>query len=390
MAKLEIKYRLEGKALPPQPIKVAIGGWGGSAERKKENGSRPEAWHCPAFIEASIHGFELLYQYETECHVVNVNGRVEFQWSLDKEPGDGADPRQDFRFSHPPVTDYLFGTSLDIQVPPGYVLRTEPHPRFYRDETQTVPAAVCGHVHSEWWPKKLFVVFKVPEPGQRHILRKGEPYAQVLCIPRDDYELTPMNPDEQAGRRKLEEDIKLSKSLIAKRVWISGGNVEFNDHYTVLSRAYAREGMTAVETLVRESVEKYHQVVPKGKSVPEYLELAKEAIAASRLVDAKEILQYLLDEVEPNNAEAYRQLAVLNWARNLPRGAVMGMRRAVELAPHRLVYRMDLAELYRLVNRPDLAQQEVHAALAIDPNHAPARQLLAQLTARPQDAQPPA
>src|SRR5437764_9547334 len=66
MAKLEMKYRLEGKALPPRPIKVAIGDWGGSAEQKKVHGSRPEAWHCPAFTDAFIHGFELLYQYAVE------------------------------------------------------------------------------------------------------------------------------------------------------------------------------------------------------------------------------------------------------------------------------------------------------------------------------------
>ena len=75
MAKLEVKYRLEGKALPPRPIKVSIGDWGGSAERKKVHGSHPQAWHCPAFAEACIHGFELLYQYETELRVVNVEGK---------------------------------------------------------------------------------------------------------------------------------------------------------------------------------------------------------------------------------------------------------------------------------------------------------------------------
>src|SRR5437763_10423661 len=187
MAKLEIKYRAEGKALPPRPIRVAIGDWGGSAERKKENGSEPEPWHCPAFVDAYTHGFELLYQYETECHVLNTNGQVVFQWSRESEPG-GINPRVDFTLSNPPPpTEYLFSTSLDIQVPPGYVLRIEPHPRFYRDETETVAPAVCGQVQSDWWPKKLFVVFKNPPPGQRHIFRKGEPYAQALCIPRDDF-----------------------------------------------------------------------------------------------------------------------------------------------------------------------------------------------------------
>src|SRR5665213_53470 len=388
MAKLEIKYRLEGKALPPRPIKSAIGGWGGSAERKKENGSRPEAWHCPAFTDACIHGFELLYQYETELQVVNVSGKVEFRWNLEKEPGEGGDPRKDFTLSHPPVTDYLFGTSLDIQVPPGYVLRVEPHPRFYRDETETVAPAVCGHVQSEWWPQKLFVVFKNPAPGQRHIFRKGEPYAQALCIPRDDFVLTEMTPEERESRRNLEKEILLAKPLIAKRVWISSHNAEFTDFYTVLARAFALKGLEGVQAVVREGVERYRQTVPTGKSVPEYLELAKQAIAKEQFVEAKEILHYVLDKIDPNIPEVRRQLAVLLWKWKVPRGAVMAMRRAVELEPNQPDFRLDMAKLYVLVNRPDLARQELQAALAIDPSCAPARQLLGQLTARPSDGAP--
>ena len=66
MAKLEIKYRAEGKALPPRPIRVAINGWGGSAAMKKEDGSQPQPWHCPLFAAGCMHGVELIYQYEQE------------------------------------------------------------------------------------------------------------------------------------------------------------------------------------------------------------------------------------------------------------------------------------------------------------------------------------
>ena len=379
MAKLEIKYRLEGKALPPRPIKVAIDDWGGPADKKKVHGSRPEAWHCPAFTDAAIHGFELLYQYDTELHVANVNGKVDFHWSLDKEPGDGGDPRADFNFSHPPSTDYLFHTSIDIRVPPGYVLRVEPHPRFYRDETGTAPAAVCGHVHSEWWPKKLFLVFKIPLPGQQHIFRKGDPYAQVICIPRDDFSITEMSSEERDARAKLEQEMLMVKALIAKRVWVSSHNVVFTDFYNVLARAFARDGLAGVEAMVQENVERYHQIVPEGKSVAEYIELARQAIAKEQFVEAREILAYVLDKVDPKNPEVYRQLAVLQWDWKIPWGAVLAMQRAVELAPNQPAFRCDMATLYRAVNRPDLARQELQNALNIDPTCAPARQMLGEL-----------
>ena len=57
MAKLEIKYRTEGKALPPRPIRVSLPGWGGSPDLKKENGSQPQPWHCPLHVEGATSGF---------------------------------------------------------------------------------------------------------------------------------------------------------------------------------------------------------------------------------------------------------------------------------------------------------------------------------------------
>ena len=103
-------------------------------------------------------------------------------WDRAKEPGGLPGPSEFTLSTPPPPQNYLFATGIDIQAPPGYALRTEPHPRFFADTTGTVPAVVYGHLHSEWWPKKLFVVFKIPAlPGQRHIFRKGEPYACRSC-----------------------------------------------------------------------------------------------------------------------------------------------------------------------------------------------------------------
>jgi hypothetical protein len=87
MDRLVIKYSTAGKALPPRPIRVEVPGWGGSPDRKKVDGSEPEPWHCPPFVEASTYGLELLYQYETECHVINDGGTIRFEWDTAREPG---------------------------------------------------------------------------------------------------------------------------------------------------------------------------------------------------------------------------------------------------------------------------------------------------------------
>jgi hypothetical protein len=117
--------------------------------------------------------------------VVHEHGTIRFDWDFSKEPDGGLTggefaafaPREASRY-------YLFNTRLDLLPPPGYVLRTEPHPRFFTDETGTVPAALIGHVQNEWYPRLLYVVFPAPRPGQRHVFRKGEPFAQVLFVPQ--------------------------------------------------------------------------------------------------------------------------------------------------------------------------------------------------------------
>lgn len=368
MAKLQIKYRTEGKALPPRPIKAGIPGWAGSPDLKKENGSEPQPWHCPLFMEACTYGVELVYQYETECHVVNNNGKIAIHWDRSKEPGGMTGP-SDFTLSLPhPPKNVLFGTSIDIQPPPGYILRVGPHPRSFDDATGTVPVALYGHVPGEWWPKKLFMVFKVPAPGQRIIFRKGEPYVQIVFIPKDDYELQSMTPEEVSVRRKLEADISTAKSLIAKNVWNSGSGLEFNDHFKVLSKAHARDGTAGVEALIREALARLEESVPPGLTVPQYLELAQRHRAENRRVEAKEALHRAI-KLDPGCAEAYDIMATLEWDIGVRDAAVRAVRRAVSLQPRNPVYHRHFAELLRRLGRFEEAQPAYMAALSLQPNH---------------------
>src|SRR5690348_10157818 len=166
--RLQIPYRIEPKILPPQPIKLKVPGWAGSPTLKMENGSEPQPWHCLPFVEGAAYGLELLYPYDAECHIINDAGDVKIEW----QPGGTEEPGAFGLFYPMPARFYTFGASLDLQAPPGYVLRTGPHPRFFTDDTGTVPVALLGHVQTEWWAKKLFLVFKVPPPGSRHIFRK--------------------------------------------------------------------------------------------------------------------------------------------------------------------------------------------------------------------------
>ena len=66
-----LKRRQQRQPHHPQPIRLKMPGWGGSAAMRMENGSEPQPWHCPPFVDGSAYGIELIYHYETECHIVN-------------------------------------------------------------------------------------------------------------------------------------------------------------------------------------------------------------------------------------------------------------------------------------------------------------------------------
>jgi Tfp pilus assembly protein PilF len=381
MAKLEIKYRTIGGALPPRVPKVSFETWAGSPALKKENGSQPQPWHCPLHVAACTHGVELLYPHETETYILNDNGKIRIEWDRTLDPN-GANGPKNFTLSAPPPSqNYLFATGLDLQAPPGYVLRTETHPRFYSDTTGTAPAAMAGHVQTEWWPKKLFMVFKIPFPGQRHVFRKGDAYAQVIFIPDDTCEVVQMTPEEDTQRTQLEESIRVAKSLIGKRVWHSAGGIEFNDHYTVLSRIYEKEGLDGVQRVAREAIDRYKNCVPTGLTSLAYFQLADQYRAEERYTEMKEVLHHVM-RTDPGNAEAYNKMSQLEWELGVPLDAVRTMRIAIKRQPNEARYRRNLGEFYRRLGQLPESHDQFVAALTLTPNDPEALTVLSTVLAQ--------
>jgi len=367
MEKLQIKYRLTGKALPPRPIRLKVPGWSGGQVPKK-NGSEPQPWHCPPFVEGATYGLELIYPYETECHVINDNQDIRFEWDYAREP-DAALTGGEFGAFFPlPARYYLFSTGIDLQSPPGYALHTQPHPRFFTDDTGTVPLSMIGHVQTEWWPKKLFVVFRVPRPGGRHIFRKGEPYVQILFVPqRIDYDTIPMTEEEAAHRTSLEEAIQDSGAYIAKNVWHNPSGNEFKDHYKVMGRAFARQGVPAVEKLIHSSVERHKQNIAPERSIPDHLELAFKYQREGKFVEARDVYFHVLAR-DPNHAEAASRLGILAASMGLPDLATKMMERAVTLQPDSPSYHANFGEILRRAGRYAEADNMLRLSLQLNPN----------------------
>jgi len=263
MQELSIKYRIWYNGVPPKPIKLQIPGWSGELNEHK-SGDKPMPWHCIPFVEGATYGLEIYYCFDSECHVKNINGNIVFEGDFSEEQKKIPD------IPMPPFTTFApghFGMSscLDISVPENYILRTEPHPNFYTDETNTVPCCIPGHLQSEWWSKIFFLVFKNPQPNQTLIFKKNQPIAQLLILPRKTkYKIEKMTAEEIKERNFIDNSIEMHGKKISQNNWYDYKGNNFNDKYKVLSTVYSKKGLNGVvETL--KSLEDKTNSIPRKK-----------------------------------------------------------------------------------------------------------------------------
>lgn len=223
-----VKYRLHGRRPPPQLIKVPVPGWGGDVQRRVD-GNHEQPWHCTPFSESARYGIELLYPYEEELRVYRRDGQIilEADW---QEPPD--------ELMWPPFRPfgedfYSYQLSLDLLPPPGWAVRTEPHPRYFTDPTNTTPLAVPALIRTEWWPMMYFCIFKMPPDGATHIFRKSEPFISMIVIPETpELRLEEMSEEEGAERELRSRRIAASRDKLAGNThWTSSTRTVFDGTY---------------------------------------------------------------------------------------------------------------------------------------------------------------
>lgn len=243
MEKTTVAYRTWYLGQPPRPIKLQIPGWAGDPGYSE--GCKPQPWHCKPFVDASTYGLELIYPFPEPCVVTGLDGGVRFDGNFPElEAALGMKhPFMAFAPDH-----YGYTSSLDIMTRPGTVTRVEPHPRFFTDRTGECPIAVAGHLETEWWSRIFFLAFKSPRPGEKHVFRQGEGYAQVLFVPRDvEYEVRPMTADEESVRKARDEGIAKNSKKICSHFYLDHLGHRFDNKYKVLSKVNRRAGADGVD-----------------------------------------------------------------------------------------------------------------------------------------------
>ncbi len=351
------------------PFASSSGGWAGPPV-KMEDGSDPQPWHCLPFVEGSTYGLELVYPYENECHVVNDDGAIRFDWDYASEPGGGVTGGEFVLFSPVRASKYyLFNTRLDIQTPPGYALRTEPHPRFFTDDTGTVPCSLIGHLQNEWYPRLTFVVFRAPMPGKRHIFRKGEPFVQLLFVPTraPATTSTQMTSEEAEQRRELEQAIQRNRFEVAENRWripTASRSTIITSSWRVPSRG---RGWRASKKWLRTRASGMIWPFPRMKTWASPSSEAQQLLDQQKFEQAQEIFLHILSQ-HPDNAEALTNSGIcFACMGNMIAGYNM-MARAVALQPKVVRFHTNLAELLRRMGRFAEAEASIRSALGLNPN----------------------
>ena len=146
--------------------------------------------------------------------------------------------------------------------------------------------------------------------GERLIFRKGDPIAQIVFVPDPvKYTINRMTLEEAAQRRELEESIETYRMDIAEHVWRNPAGFAFNNHYKVLARAFARDGLPGVKEVVKKTIEEREKAIPKNLTIPEYMALGMQRIREQKYEQAEQLFTDILSR-DPNNARAHSALGV--------------------------------------------------------------------------------
>jgi hypothetical protein len=262
-AALTILFRSPFPALPPRAIKLPIPGWAGKNHLRCE-GAETQPWHCQPFVDGATYGLELIYPFKSECRVRKWRKSIVFEADFSKEPNwvVDSDGRPYVPFSAFAPGHYGMTTCLDIQAPRDHFLRIEPHPRYYSEQSNEVPLAVPAHIE-RFWPQILFAVFKSPVSGQAHVFREGEPYAQILVLPRNRrYVAKEMSLEESRQRSKRDHKIAQAANFLATHLWRAKSGDCFDDKYRRLNRVFREGGLAAVNKLIDTA----HVNIPRVKA----------------------------------------------------------------------------------------------------------------------------
>ena len=185
-------------------------------------------FHCKPWVDGQTLGWTLFYGFITPITITaGADGKLEVE-NIDQLRRETNQPKIVDQFAR---DHFGIGSGYTLRTPPGVSTLILPG-------TQP-PAglhALTAVVETDWYPRRLFLVFRVPPPGVRINLDHNVELARVLPVPAHDrLALAPLSADEQAEldaarAAYLEEEARTSSR------WYAAGGDSFTHLYKQWSR----------------------------------------------------------------------------------------------------------------------------------------------------------
>jgi hypothetical protein len=192
-------------------------------ERGSVNPPHVVPYHCKPWVDGQTAGWTLYYGFLTPITIrSHADGRLHVQ-NLEQLGRETQQPQIVSQFA---AGHFGLGCGYTLQTPPGYVSLIIPATR--------PPAgleALTAVIETDWYPRQLFLVFRLPPVGVEIFLDRGMELARVLVIPRQEgLEARSFTTDELANLHQHEQQYLAEEQTTDSR-WTAASGDEFTHLY---------------------------------------------------------------------------------------------------------------------------------------------------------------
>lgn len=189
-------------------------------------------FHCKPWVDGQTLGWTLFYGYLSPLRIVGL-GDYQFEVADEQVRKERGGREIIGRFAN---THFGFASGYILQTPPGLVS--------YICPAKNPPAnldLLDGVVETDWYPKGLFLVFRVPQAGEVIELDYGAELARVVLVPRHQkLAAQPLTATELEGVYAEQDRYSAEKATSPTR-WQSASGKVFDHVYKQWSQSYVRQ-----------------------------------------------------------------------------------------------------------------------------------------------------
>ncbi|HUM70713.1 MAG TPA: DUF6065 family protein [Chloroflexota bacterium] len=196
-----------------------------AADKQRGSTNPPYAvpYHCKPWVDGQTMGWTLFYGFLTP---ITISAKVDGTLVVENLEMLARETQQPYIVSHFAQGHFGIGCGYTLQTPPGFlsliIAATRP------------PAgldALTAVIETDWYPRQLFLVFRMPPPGVQIFLDRGMELARVVVIPRqDEWEARPLTTAELTELTERQQQY-LDEEKITPTRWTSASGDQFTHLY---------------------------------------------------------------------------------------------------------------------------------------------------------------